>query len=70
VLVDLGTEALPTVAARRPSFVARDTVHALRLVRAVAFGDGAAERDYRPARWVHANESTALATGTLATGDR
>ncbi|HVI17239.1 MAG TPA: HAD family hydrolase [Gaiellales bacterium] len=51
VLVDLGSEALPDRPERQPSFVARDTRHALRIVRAVALGDAAVELDYRPARW-------------------
>jgi hypothetical protein len=50
--------------------VARDTVHALRLVRAVAFGDGAAELDYRPAGWAPARASATLAGSAWAAGDR
>lgn len=33
ILVDLGTEAPPSTAIRRPDFVARDTIEALRIVR-------------------------------------
>ncbi|HEY7060963.1 MAG TPA: HAD family hydrolase [Chloroflexota bacterium] len=51
VLVDLGTEPEPPSVARTPSYMACDTCHALRIVRAAAFGEGAAELDYRPARW-------------------
>lgn len=51
VLVDLGTEGLPPSPARTPDFVGRDTVHALRIVRAVeGLADGV-ELDYRPERW-------------------
>lgn len=35
ILVDLGTESIPTGPTRWPCFVARDTVHALRIVSAV-----------------------------------
>jgi D-glycero-D-manno-heptose 1,7-bisphosphate phosphatase len=35
ILVDLGTESEPDADVRRPNFVARDTVHALRLIRAI-----------------------------------
>jgi len=51
VLVDLGTEPRPTTALRWPDYVARDTRHALRLVRAVETGDPMVERGYRPAAW-------------------
>jgi D-glycero-D-manno-heptose 1,7-bisphosphate phosphatase len=51
VLVDVGTESPPPSPVRTPRFVARDTGHALRIVRAVALGDGTTELDYRPARW-------------------
>ncbi|MBX5492112.1 MAG: HAD family hydrolase [Chloroflexi bacterium] len=51
VLVDLGTEPRPTTALRWPDYVARDTRHALRLVRAVETGDPTVERDYLPAAW-------------------
>jgi D-glycero-D-manno-heptose 1,7-bisphosphate phosphatase len=35
ILVDLGTERAPESEIRSPAFVARDTVHALRIIRAV-----------------------------------
>lgn len=47
VLVDLGTEARPTTSLRYPTFVARDTVHALCIVRAAC----ATELVYRPQSW-------------------
>ena len=34
ILVDLGTEALPTSALRKPDFVARNTLHALQMIYA------------------------------------
>lgn len=51
ILVDLGTEPPPQSAIRRPTFVARDTVHALRLIRAVEGPGPDVERDYRPPGW-------------------
>lgn len=51
VLVDLGTEAPPAAPIRRPAFAARDTRHALRLIRAAEGLGPAAELDYRPVRW-------------------
>lgn len=51
ILVDLGTEGPPESAIRRPTFVARDTVHALRLIQAVEGLGPAVECDYRPAGW-------------------
>jgi D-glycero-D-manno-heptose 1,7-bisphosphate phosphatase len=51
ILVDLGTEPPPQVAIRHPAFVARDTVHALRLIRAVEGGGPGVEFSYRPPGW-------------------
>jgi D-glycero-D-manno-heptose 1,7-bisphosphate phosphatase len=51
ILVDLGTEAPPVSALRQPAFVARDTPHALRLIRAVEGLGPAADLEYRPVRW-------------------
>ena len=51
ILVDLGTESPPPSAVRVPTFVARDTVHALRIIRAVEGLGPDVERDYRPAGW-------------------
>lgn len=51
VLVDLGTESLPPEPLRTPSFVARDTAHALRLIAAVEGLGPAEDLHYRPARW-------------------
>jgi D-glycero-D-manno-heptose 1,7-bisphosphate phosphatase len=61
VLVDLGTEPPPAHPQRQPTYVARDTLHALRLVRAAGFGDGTADLGYRPARWNHETASALCA---------
>ena len=63
VLVDLDTESPPPTLLRTPSFVARDTAHALRIVRAVGFRDDTAELEYRPARWGAAAAALATARG-------
>jgi D-glycero-D-manno-heptose 1,7-bisphosphate phosphatase len=51
VLVDLGTESPPTVPARSPDYIARDTRRALRLIQAIERGDATAEADYLPPSW-------------------
>ncbi|HZS76122.1 MAG TPA: HAD family hydrolase [Ktedonobacteraceae bacterium] len=51
VLVDLGTEPLPTNWLRCPDFVARDTKHALRIVQYYEHLLEDAELDYRPSSW-------------------
>jgi len=51
VLVDLGTESLPADPWREPDYVARDTVHALRIVRFSGRAAAPIETDYRPASW-------------------
>lgn len=51
VLIDLGTESPPRSAIRRPAFVARDSVHALRIVRAVEGLGPEVDCDYRPPGW-------------------
>jgi D-glycero-D-manno-heptose 1,7-bisphosphate phosphatase len=65
VLVDLGTESPPAHPLRRPSFVARDTGHALDIVAAVAGCGASADLTYRPASWRHdaANADLALTGG-------
>jgi D-glycero-D-manno-heptose 1,7-bisphosphate phosphatase len=51
ILVDLGTESEPEEEIRRPTFVARDSRHAIAIVRAVdGFGDQT-DLHYRPATW-------------------
>jgi D-glycero-D-manno-heptose 1,7-bisphosphate phosphatase len=51
VLVDVGTEALPSHQIRQPDFVARDTVHALRIVQAVEQVGPPTELHYLPPSW-------------------
>ncbi|GCE48726.1 D-glycero-D-manno-heptose 1,7-bisphosphate phosphatase [Thermosporothrix hazakensis] len=53
VLVDLGTEQPPASPSRCPAFVARDTLHALRIVQAVTALQDSTELDllYRPQAW-------------------
>jgi D-glycero-D-manno-heptose 1,7-bisphosphate phosphatase len=51
ILVDLGTESLPEHEIRRPSFVARDTRHALQIIQAVEGIGAPVELDYRPESW-------------------
>src|SRR5579884_2424299 len=51
VLVDLNTERLPRTPLRRPTFVARDTRHALDVVAAVERGAPVPDGDYLPESW-------------------
>jgi len=50
ILTDLGTEPAPDAPMRTPTFVARDTQHALRIVLEGGQA-GPIELDYRPAAW-------------------
>lgn len=52
VLTDLGTEPPPARRIRRPEFVARDTRHALRIIRFVERLGAQADLLYRPSRWL------------------
>ena len=63
ILVDLGTESLPTQPLRSPDFVARNTVHALRIIRAVEQLGPGADLSYRPRAWedVPASDASVLA---------
>ncbi|MBC8076621.1 MAG: HAD family hydrolase [Chloroflexales bacterium] len=51
VLVDIGSERAPTSDLRTPTFVARDTLHALALIAAHEGLGPAADTTYRPERW-------------------
>lgn len=55
VLVDLGTESLPGQPQRTPHFVARDTVHALQLVRAIEGLGPPSDLGYLPPTWQRAD---------------
>ena len=50
-LVDIGTEAQPETAVRRPDFVARDTAHALEIIACVERLGPTVELAYRPSGW-------------------
>jgi len=75
ILVDLGTEGTPASPLRRPDFVARDTRHALRIIRAL---EGLADADvpapdlaYHPARWDKDNAGPArVQADSQASGER
>ncbi len=54
VLVDLGTEELPTHMWRYPTFVARDSCHALRMIQTIESLGSALELTYRPSQWMEA----------------
>jgi D-glycero-D-manno-heptose 1,7-bisphosphate phosphatase len=51
ILVDLGTEQAPTHPLRCPTFIARDTHHALQIVRTVELLTTSLDLVYRPPRW-------------------
>lgn len=64
VLVDLGTEALPNQPVRTPHFVARDTQHALRIIKTIESLSQATDLAYRPLTW----RGVAELTGCSPTG--
>lgn len=51
ILVDLGTERAPAHPLRYPTFVARNTLHALQIVRTVESLAASLDLVYRPSRW-------------------
>lgn len=51
VLVDIGSEKFPTTALRVPTFVAPNTLHALRLIEAVARLEQEIDLGYKPSSW-------------------
>jgi D-glycero-D-manno-heptose 1,7-bisphosphate phosphatase len=57
ILVDIGTESLPDRPIRPPDFVARDTRHALRIIRAIEQLGPPADTTYRPPGWLSAPQS-------------
>lgn len=61
ILVDLGTESPPAVPLRMPHYVARDTRHALDIIRAREGLLPAAEFTYRPSSWRDAIPSWTVA---------
>ncbi|HLG63510.1 MAG TPA: HAD family hydrolase [Ktedonosporobacter sp.] len=54
MLVDLGTEELPSQMKRCPTFVARDSCHALRMIQTIESLGSALELTYRPENWRYA----------------
>lgn len=58
ILVDLGTERTPTTPLRTPTFVARDTVHALALIAATEQLGPPTEADYLPTAWLPVRQVT------------
>ncbi|HLJ34194.1 MAG TPA: HAD family hydrolase [Ktedonobacteraceae bacterium] len=57
ILVDLGTEHLPEQQVRCPSYVARDTRHALNIIAACEHVGPTVEMDYCPRTWYEAYSS-------------
>ncbi len=51
ILVDLGTEPLPQSIQRSPTFVARDTSHALHIIQSTISLETDIDLTYRPAGW-------------------
>ncbi len=63
VLVDLGTEASPRQFIRRPTYVARDTRHALRIVAAHEGIGPSEDLAYQPSAWPRAGMTVATGGG-------
>lgn len=57
ILVDLGTERPPRASARAPAFIARDTIRALRIIRASVMPGLAADFGYCPETWQSAGNA-------------
>ena len=69
VLVDQGTEPLPTSAVRTPGYVAHDTTHALAIILGLEGLAPLPDLDYRPDAWSSCEstcESSAEQTGVSA----
>ncbi len=62
VLVDLGTESLPQQSVRVPTFVARNTLHALQIIRHVE-ETTTPDLVYRPATWLARQEAAGVTRG-------
>lgn len=63
ILVDVGTESAPENPVRCPSYVARDTLHALAIIASVEQLGPAANLAYSPATWHDISEPRAAAVG-------
>jgi D-glycero-D-manno-heptose 1,7-bisphosphate phosphatase len=57
ILVDLGTEKSPEQEIRRPDYVARNTLHALQIIKACEGLGPASELSYQPPGWTLAQVS-------------
>jgi len=72
ILVDLGTEDTPPSPLRRPNFVARDTRHALQIIRALeGLADSTApapDLTYQPARWHEDGGSSRVSSRAVGQG--
>lgn len=66
VLVDLGTESLPSTGVRYPNFVAPNTREALRLIRTVSALEPEVNLVYRPASWRRDVSTEVQACGTIS----
>jgi D-glycero-D-manno-heptose 1,7-bisphosphate phosphatase len=62
ILVDLGTEPLPQSKQRSPTFVARDTPHALHIIQAMTSLELDIDLNYRPASW-QLDKNTEISSG-------
>lgn len=51
VLVDLGTEQPSSSVLRHPTFIAHDTIHALKIIQSIASLEPAIDFNYRPPAW-------------------
>lgn len=63
VLVDLGTEQMPSSVQRRPTFVARDSIHALSMIRSIASMEPDIDFNYRPASWQNEKDAAFFSEG-------
>ncbi|WP_149400540.1 D-glycero-alpha-D-manno-heptose-1,7-bisphosphate 7-phosphatase [Dictyobacter arantiisoli] len=51
ILVDVGTEHASSAAIRTPKYIARDTIHALTIIKAVTLLESDVSLTYRPPQW-------------------
>lgn len=62
ILVDLGTEPSPQSIQRSPTFVARDTSHALHIIQSTTLLEPGIDLNYRPTSW-QLDKSTEIFSG-------
>ena len=67
ILVDLGTERLPERAIRRPRFVARSTVHALRIIKDAELQTQIADVTYCPPSWLSSTDTSSRTGASFPT---